>query len=155
MKEYTFFANAHVTLKKNDHLLTYKENSLKLKNNKNKNKVMALAELLSWLGIKKLVGSIPDQGTYCTDVSPSLSKTKKYALAGFGQWLEHWPVDQRVEGSSPSQVLAPWCRFPSPGGGRCGRQQLMYLSHKNVCLALSLSLSSPPTSHLPPPSHFL
>ena len=35
------------------------------------------------------------------------------ALAGVAQWIEHWPVNQRVAGLIPSQGMCLGCR-PGP-----------------------------------------
>ena len=40
-------------------------------------------------------------------------KIIKAALAGVAQWIEHWPVNQRVAGSMPSQGTLLGCR-PGP-----------------------------------------
>ena len=43
-----------------------------------------------------------------------ISGNKKLPLAGVAQWIEHWPVNQKVAGSFPSQGtclgfgLGPW-----------------------------------------------
>ena len=39
------------------------------------------------------------------------------ALAGVGQWIEHWPVNQRVVGSIPKSGHMPglWARSPVEG----------------------------------------
>ena len=50
------------------------------------------------------VGSIPAQGTY---------KNQPAALAGVVQWIEHWPVNQRVPGWIPSQGPCLGCK-PGP-----------------------------------------
>ena len=64
------------------------------------------------------------------------------ALAGVAQWIEHWPVNQRVMGSIPGQGtylgygLGPWL-------GVCERQ-LMDVSLTHWCfspLSPSLPLS--------------
>ena len=40
-----------------------------------------------------------------------------YALDGVAQWIEHWPVNQRVADSIPSQGTCLGCRPGPPVGG--------------------------------------
>ena len=49
------------------------------------------------------------------------SQDGSIALAGVAQWIEHWPVNQRVAGSIPSQDTWLGCR-PGPQLGACKRQ---------------------------------
>ena len=51
----------------------------------------------------------------------------------------HHPVDQTVAGSIPSQGTYPGCRFSPQSGHIRESNQLMFLSHINVFLSLSLS----------------
>ena len=43
-----------------------------------------------------------------------INKIPKVALAGVAQWIEFWPVNQRVAGSIPSQGTCQCCRPGSP-----------------------------------------
>ena len=54
------------------------------------------------------------------------------ALAGVAQWIEGWPMNQKIAGSIPSQGTCLGCR-PGPQWGECERQP-----HLDVSLALSL-----------------
>ena len=45
------------------------------------------------------------------------------ALAGVAQWIEHWPVNQRVAGLIPSQGTCLGCG-PGPHLGVCERQPI-------------------------------
>ena len=58
-----------------------------------------------------------------TNVTVIVSKNKKpeIALAGVSQWTKHWPVNQRVTGSIPSQGTCLGCG-PVPQQGACERQ---------------------------------
>ena len=59
-------------------------------------------------------------------------KNKKIALAGVAQWIECWPVKQRVPGLIPSQGTCLGCR-PGPQWGAHERQP-----HMDVSLPLFL-----------------
>ena len=63
-------------------------------------------------------------------------KKKFPVLAGVAQWIEHWPANQKVAGSIPSQGTCLGCG-PGPQWGTYERQQ-----HIDV----SLSPSLPPLS---------
>ena len=65
-------------------------------------------------------------------------KIELSAPADVAQWIEHWPVNQRVTGSIPNQGTCPGYR-PGPQQGGCERQP-----HTDVSLPLSL----PPFSSL-------
>ena len=47
----------------------------------------------------------------------------KVALAGVAQWIEHWPVNQKVTSLIPGQDTCLGCG-PSPPSGACKRQQI-------------------------------
>ena len=55
-----------------------------------------------------------------------------FALAGVAQWIEHWPVNQRVTGSVPSQGT---CLGYAPGP-QCGAHERQ--PHIDVSLHLFL-----------------
>ena len=59
-------------------------------------------------------------------------KTQHYALAGVAQWIEHWPVNEMVAGSIPSQGTCLGCG-PGPQWGAHERQP-----HIDVSLPLFL-----------------
>ena len=59
-----------------------------------------------------------------------------FTLAGVAQWAEHWPANQGVAGSIPSQSTCLGCR-PGPWWGESKKQP-----HTDVSLPLP-SLSSP------------
>ena len=42
---------------------------------------------------------------------------KSLALAGVAQWIEHWPVNQRIAGLIPSQGTCLGCRQSPWWGG--------------------------------------
>ena len=46
----------------------------------------------------------------------NIKSNTNIALAGVAQWIEHWPVNQRVTGSIPSQGTCLGCR-PGPHSG--------------------------------------
>ena len=46
----------------------------------------------------------------------SVLKVHQMALAGVAQWTEHWPANQRVAGSIPSQGTCLGCGARSPIG---------------------------------------
>ena len=46
-----------------------------------------------------------------------LETSAERALAGVAQWIECWPVNQRVAGLIPSQGTCLGCRPGSPVGG--------------------------------------
>ena len=48
-------------------------------------------------------------------------KNRTAALAGVAQWIECWPVNQRVAGSIPSQGTCLGCR-PGPQQEACEKQ---------------------------------
>ena len=60
-------------------------------------------------------------------------------LAGAAQWIEHWPVDQKVAGSIATQVTCLGCR-PDSQLGVCERPT-MNISLTHWCFSPSLSLS--------------
>ena len=64
--------------------------------------------------------------------SQVLHVLKILALAGMAQWIECWPVSQRVDGSIPSQDTCLGCE-PDPQRGACERQP-----HIDVSLPLFL-----------------
>ena len=45
-----------------------------------------------------------------------LSKSSHQALARVAQWIEHWPVNQKVSSSIPDQGMVVGCG-PGPGFG--------------------------------------
>ena len=49
-----------------------------------------------------------------------LRTNKQTALAGVAQWIECWPVNQRVSGLIPSEGTCLGCRF-GPWWGACER----------------------------------
>ena len=53
-------------------------------------------------------------------------------LAGVAQWIEYWPVNQKITGLVPGQGTCLGCR-PGPHWGVCERQP-----HIDVSLPLSL-----------------
>ena len=59
------------------------------------------------------------------------------ALAGVAQWIEHWPMNQKVVGSSPSEGKCLGCR-PGCHLGVCVRQHIS-------CIDVSLPLILPPS----------
>ena len=61
-------------------------------------------------------------------------KGRVIALAGVAQWIESWPVNQRVAGSIPSQGTCLGCRLGSLVGA------LKRQPHIDVSLPLSASL---------------
>ena len=82
----------------------------------------------------------------------SLHSNRKIALARRLSWLEHHPVHQRVAGSIPSQGT-----YLRSGFGRdplltvradAGGNQVMFLSHIDLCLFLSPSLSLQISDHV-------
>ena len=66
------------------------------------------------------------------------------ALAGMAQWIECWPVNQRVSGSIPSQGTCLDCR-PGPQGGALERQPHIDVSLPLTDVSLPLSVPSPPS----------
>ena len=58
--------------------------------------------------------------------------TTSFALTGVSQWIERWPVNQRVAGSIPSQGTSLDCG-PGPWWGAHERQP-----HTDVSLPLFL-----------------
>ena len=69
-----------------------------------------------------------------------LIKIKLSALAGVAQWIECWPVNQRVAGSIPRRGTCLSFR----SGPQCEpvrSNQWMYILHINVSLPPSLPLS--------------
>ena len=52
-----------------------------------------------------------------------LSKMSILALAGVAQWIECWPVNQRITSSIPSQVTCLGCGL-GPQLGVCERQPM-------------------------------
>ena len=62
------------------------------------------------------------------------------ALAGVAQWIECWPVNQKVSGSIPSLSTCLGCG-PGPQLEACERQQIVSVSHR--CSSPSLSPSLP------------
>ena len=60
-------------------------------------------------------------------------KAYRSALAGVAQWIEHWPANQRVTGSIPSQGTCLGCG-PGP---LCGVHEKQ--PHIDVSLILFLS----------------
>ena len=46
---------------------------------------------------------------YPSALSSYTTYSEKTALAGMGQWIEHWPVNHRVAGSIPSQGTCLGC----------------------------------------------
>ena len=73
-------------------------------------------------------------------------KNKKIALAGVAQWIECWPVKQRVPGLIPSQGTCLGCR-PGPWLGVYERKPIdvshgsMFSLHIDVSLSFSFFLS--------------
>ena len=67
-----------------------------------------------------------------TTVSVFLKILPILTLADVVQWIKHWPVNQRVAGSFPSQGMWLGCR-PGPHWGACER-----LPHIDFCLPLFL-----------------
>ena len=66
-----------------------------------------------------------------------LIKNMNSCLAGVAQWIEHWPVNQRVTGSIPSWGT---CLVAGqvPGWGHVKGNLSMYLLHMDVSLPLLL-----------------
>ena len=62
-----------------------------------------------------------------------LSKKCGFCPTGVAQWVECWPVNQRVSGSIPSQGTCLGCGLRG--------NPLMFLSHIDVSLPFSLPLS--------------
>ena len=64
-------------------------------------------------------------------------KRRDTALAGVAQWIEHWPANQKVTGSIPSQGT---CLGGRPGpqlGGVCKRQPVdVSLAYQCFCPSL-------------------
>ena len=78
---------------------------------------------------------LPNEGlneSSCTATSPAWKELQDSALAGMAQWIERWPVNQRVTGSIPSQGPRLGCG-PGPWLGICERQP-----HTDVSLPLCL-----------------
>ena len=50
-------------------------------------------------------------------------KKERQALAGVAQWIEHWPANQKVTSSIPSQGTCLGCG-PGPQLGACKRQPI-------------------------------
>ena len=75
-------------------------------------------------------------------------KTVCLALAGLPGWLQHCPVHQKVVALIPIQCTFLGCRFDPLIGVHIGGSQVMFLSHINASISLSLSPSFPlsPTS---------
>ena len=65
------------------------------------------------------------------------TRIQKNALADVAQWIEHWPVNQKVTGLIPSQGTCLGHR-PDPGWGAVRGSQMIFLSHINVSLPLFL-----------------
>ena len=55
------------------------------------------------------------------------SKFHRPALGGMAQWIEHWPMNQKVISSIPSQGKCLGCR-PGPQLGVCERQLIQCFS---------------------------
>ena len=70
----------------------------------------------------KVAGSIPHLDTY---------KNQTMALAGVVPWIEHWPANQEVAGSIPSQGTCLGCRR----WGWARDYRYTYLSHIDVSLS--------------------
>ena len=62
----------------------------------------------------------------------TVNKITGFAMAGVAQWIECWPMNQRVTSSIPSQGTCLGCRL-GPQGRVCGRQP-----HIDVSLPLFL-----------------
>ena len=59
-------------------------------------------------------GSVPQLEKVMYDEQTWQKKTKtKMCLAGVAQWIRHWPTNQKVPGSIPSQGTCLGCR-PGP-----------------------------------------
>ena len=66
------------------------------------------------------------------------------ALAGVAQWIEHWPTNQKVTGSIPSQGTCLGCG-PGPWLGGM-REATDCFSHTSMFLSVSLPTSLPSKS---------
>ena len=53
--------------------------------------------------------------------SCQLQELREIVLAGVAPWVEHWPANQKVAGSIPSQGTCLGC-WPGPWSGACERQ---------------------------------
>ena len=59
------------------------------------------------------------------------------SVAGVAWWIEHWPINQKVTGSIPSQGTCLGCGLGPQLGAFCKRQSVD-VSHINVSLLVSL-----------------
>ena len=66
--------------------------------------------------LKKVSCAQNSKGETCTEKVKDLKRfpvkysiKKLLALAGVAQWIEHWPVNQRITGSIPSQGTCLGC----------------------------------------------
>ena len=67
-------------------------------------------------------------------------KKRVYSLAGVAQWIEHWPENQRVAGSIPSQGTCLGCG-PGPQLGASEKQLIDVTRRFSPSLSPSLPLS--------------
>ena len=89
-----------------------------------------------WNGVKG------EEWDNCNSIINKYIKKKKkkkcgLALAGVAQWIESWPVSQKVTGLVPGQDTGLSCG-PSPQLGVCKRQPIVSLTYRYFSLSPSL-----------------